>query len=187
MPPPSPLYYFLRLFIGATSKWHFVLGLPSGRPKIPTTWIPMTLGAHNFACRPSIIMKFEAKLWLWGPIISRADLQLQWSLNKFVTLGAHNFVCRPSIAMRSEAKLWLWGPITSHVDLQLQWGLEQSCSPHRELSNGMLHATYMLGNQVNSRLLKVGSQTGNLTPDLSFDHNLCFRCLNGSCKPILDS
>jgi hypothetical protein len=23
-------------------------------------------------------------------------------------------------------------------------------------------------------------------PDLSFDHNLCFRCLNESCKPILD-
>jgi hypothetical protein len=25
-----------------------------------------------------------------------------------------------------------------------------------------------------------------LTPDLSFGHNLCFRCPNGSCKPILD-
>ncbi len=31
-----------------------------------------------------------------------------------------------------------------------------------------------------------GSQIANLTPDPSFGHNLCFRCPNGSCKPILD-
>jgi len=32
----------------------------------------------------------------------------------------------------------------------------------------------------------VGSQIGNLTPGLSFGHNLCFRCPNGSWKPILN-
>jgi hypothetical protein len=32
----------------------------------------------------------------------------------------------------------------------------------------------------------VGSQTANLTPNLSFDHNLCFKSLNGWCKPISD-
>jgi len=32
----------------------------------------------------------------------------------------------------------------------------------------------------------VGSQTANLTPDPSFGHNLCFKCPNGSCEPILD-
>jgi hypothetical protein len=32
----------------------------------------------------------------------------------------------------------------------------------------------------------VGSQTTNLTLGLSFGHNLCFRCQNGSCKPISD-
>jgi hypothetical protein len=32
----------------------------------------------------------------------------------------------------------------------------------------------------------VGSQTTNLTLGFSFGHNLCFRCSNGSCKPILD-
>jgi hypothetical protein len=32
----------------------------------------------------------------------------------------------------------------------------------------------------------VGSQTASLTPGLSFDHNLCFRCPNGQCEPILD-
>jgi hypothetical protein len=32
----------------------------------------------------------------------------------------------------------------------------------------------------------VRSQIGNLTPDPSFGHNLCFRYLNGSCKPTLE-
>jgi hypothetical protein len=32
----------------------------------------------------------------------------------------------------------------------------------------------------------VGSQTASLTPDLSFNHNLCCRRPNGSCKAILD-
>ncbi len=81
---------------------------------------------------------------------------------------------------------WFWGPITLCADLQLRWGLKQSCSPHWKLSNGMSCATCTQGNQVNSWLLVVGSQTANLTPDLSFGHNLCFRCPNGSCEPILD-
>ncbi len=28
--------------------------------------------------------------------------------------------------------------------------------------------------------------TGSLTPDFFFGHNLCFKCLNGWCEPILD-
>jgi hypothetical protein len=32
----------------------------------------------------------------------------------------------------------------------------------------------------------VGSQTTHSTPGPSFGHNLCCRCPNGSCKPILD-
>jgi hypothetical protein len=32
----------------------------------------------------------------------------------------------------------------------------------------------------------VTNQTVNLTPDLSFDHNLCFKCPNGLCKPNLN-
>jgi hypothetical protein len=82
--------------------------------------------------------------------------------------------------------LWLWGPIILCADLWLRWGLEQSCSPHRELSNSMSHATCTQGNQINSWLLVVGSQIINLTPSLSFGHNLCFKCPNGSCEPILD-
>jgi hypothetical protein len=44
----------------------------------------------------------------------------------------------------------------------------------------------MQGNQGDSRLLMVGGQIGNLTPDPSFDHNLCFNFPNGSCEPILN-
>jgi len=80
----------------------------------------------------------------------------------------------------------LWGPVPLCVNLWLKWGLKQSCSPRWELSNGMSHATCKQGNWVNSRLLVVGSQIANLTPDFSFGHNLCFRCWNGSCEPILD-
>jgi hypothetical protein len=32
----------------------------------------------------------------------------------------------------------------------------------------------------------VGSQIGTLTPNPYFGHNLCFKYLNGTCKPILD-
>ncbi len=80
----------------------------------------------------------------------------------------------------------LWSPITLCVNLWLRWGLKQSCSPLWELFNGMSHATYTQGNQVDSRLLVVKSQIVNLIPDLSFGHNLCFRCPNESCEPILD-
>jgi hypothetical protein len=80
----------------------------------------------------------------------------------------------------------LWGRITSCADFRLQWGLKQSYSPRRELSNGMSHVSCMQGNRVDSRLLVIKSQTGSLTLDLSFAHNLCVRCPNGQCEPILD-
>ncbi len=50
----------------------------------------------------------------------------------------------------------------------------------------MSHATSTHGNQVDSRLFMVGSQTTSLTFGLSFFHNLSYRCPNGSCKPISD-
>jgi hypothetical protein len=74
--------------------------------------------------------------------------------------------------------LRLWGTIILCADLRWRWGLKQSCSPRRELSNVMLHATYTQGNRV---------QTANSTPSPFFGHNLCFKCPNGWCKPILDN
>jgi hypothetical protein len=80
----------------------------------------------------------------------------------------------------------LWSPITLCADLRSRWGLKQSCNLCWDLSNGMWHITCTQGNQVDSQLLVVGSQTANLTPGLSFGHNLCFRCPNGWCEPILN-
>jgi hypothetical protein len=82
--------------------------------------------------------------------------------------------------------LQLCGTITSCADLRLWWGLNWSCSPRQDLSNGVLHGTCMQRNWVDSQLSVVGSQTASLTPDLSFGHNLCCRCPNGSGEPILD-
>jgi hypothetical protein len=82
--------------------------------------------------------------------------------------------------------LQLWGCITSRAYFWLQWGLKQSCSPCQDLFNNMFHVTFTPKNWIDSWLLVVGSETANLTPNLSFDHNLCFRCPNGQCEPILD-
>ncbi len=79
----------------------------------------------------------------------------------------------------------LWRPITLCSNLQLRWCLKQSCSPCQELSNGMWQATCKQVNKSDLWLLVVGNQIGNLTPNPSFGHNLCFKYLNGSCEPIL--
>jgi hypothetical protein len=71
--------------------------------------------------------------------------------------------------------------ITSCADLWSRWILNRSCSPCQELFNGMLHATCTQRNQVNTWLSVVKSQT-----DTSFSYNLCCRCPNGSCEPVLD-
>jgi len=81
---------------------------------------------------------------------------------------------------------WLCGVITSCAYLRSRRGLNQSCSPRRELSNDMSHITCTQGNWVDYWLLVFGSQIVNLTSNLSFGHNLCFRCSNGSCEPTLD-
>jgi len=83
--------------------------------------------------------------------------------------------------------LQLWGVITLCIDLRLKWGLKKSCSPHQDLSNSMSHATFTQKNLVDSWLLVAGNQTTKLTIGLSFGHNLCLKCPNGSCEPILDS
>ncbi len=80
----------------------------------------------------------------------------------------------------------LWAFITSRPKLGSGRGLNQSCSSLQELFNGVSHFTCTHRDRVDSRVLVVGSQTASLTPGPSFDHNLCYRCPNGSCKAILD-
>ncbi len=101
--------------------------------------------------------------WLFVPRLPSGSPEIA-KIKTFATLGPHNFVCKPPIEM----------------------SLKQSCSPRRELSNGMWHLTCTQGNRIDSRLLMVRSQVANLTFKLFFDHNLCFRCPNGLYEPILD-
>jgi hypothetical protein len=56
----------------------------------------------------------------------------------------------------------------------------------RKLSNNMWHTTCMHVNQSDPWLLMVGNQVDTLIPNPSFEHNLCFKYLNESCKFILD-
>ncbi len=79
-----------------------------------------------------------------------------------------------------------WGPITLCVELWLRWDLKKGCNPCRDFFNDMSHATCMQGNQGNSLLLVIGNQILNLIHGLYFGHNLCFKCPNGLCNPILD-
>jgi hypothetical protein len=80
----------------------------------------------------------------------------------------------------------LWTLISPSSNLWLEWGLNQSCSSPRELSNAPSHSFCRRREEVDSRLLVVGSQTASLTPGPSFAHNLGCRCPNGSCEAILD-
>jgi hypothetical protein len=56
--PPSP-YSILVLGNMANTQ---MLRLPSGSPKNFKIRTPTTLDAHNFVCRPSIKVSYEAKL-----------------------------------------------------------------------------------------------------------------------------
>ncbi len=80
----------------------------------------------------------------------------------------------------------LWELITPSLDLWLGWSIKQTWSSPQELSNGLLHSTCTHLGRVDSRLLVVRSQITSLIPDPSFDHNLCCKCPNGSCKVIFD-
>jgi len=81
----------------------------------------------------------------------------------------------------------LWSPITLRANFGSQCSLKQSCSSCQELSNNMSHAFCSQVNRVDSQLFMVESRTNSLIPCPSFGHNLCFKCSNEQCKPILTS
>jgi hypothetical protein len=80
----------------------------------------------------------------------------------------------------------LWKLITPDCRVRSRRGLNQSYSPRRDLSNAMSHSQFGGREEVDSRLLVVGSQTANLTPGPSFAHNVGYRCPNGQCEAIFD-
>jgi hypothetical protein len=85
------------------------------------------------------------------------------------TLGAHNFVWKPTIDKRFWAKLYL-------SSRSFQWYVAR----HLNARKSRWFLTF------SGFGFWVGSQIGNLTPGFSFGHNLCLKCPNGSCKPILN-
>ncbi len=80
----------------------------------------------------------------------------------------------------------LWTPISPDCKVRSQRGLKQRCSSRRELFNDVSHSPIGHREEVDARLLVVGSQTAILTPGPSFAHNLCFKCPNGQWEPSLD-
>jgi hypothetical protein len=80
--------------------------------------------------------------------------------------------------------LELWEFISPDFRVRSRRGLKQSCSPRRDLFNAVSHFQIGCREEVDSRLLVVGSQIASLTPGPSFAHNLCLRCLNEQCEPI---
>jgi len=81
--------------------------------------------------------------------------------------------------------LGLWELISPGSNLRLEWGLNQSCISPWDLFNAMSHSFNRRQEDVDSSLLVVRNQTANLTPGLSFAHNLDCRCPNGTCEAIL--
>jgi hypothetical protein len=81
--------------------------------------------------------------------------------------------------------LGLWELITPDCRVWSRRGLNRSCSPRRDLSNAVLQSQIGFWEEVDSRLLVVGSQIVNLTLGPSFAHNLGCRCPNGRCEAIL--
>jgi hypothetical protein len=106
----------------------------------------------------------------------------EWHPNGFLSRDSQMGVSKPPRLGVPQ----LCRTITSCADLGSGQDLNQSCSPCQELSNDVSHATFTQGNQIGSRLPVVGSQIVSLTLGLSFGHNLCCKCPNGSCEPILE-
>jgi hypothetical protein len=82
--------------------------------------------------------------------------------------------------------LGLWKLISPDCQVRLERGLNQCCSSPREISNAISHTIIGRWEEVDSRLLVVGSQTANLTPGPSFAHNFGYRCPNGQWEASLD-
>jgi hypothetical protein len=80
----------------------------------------------------------------------------------------------------------LWELITPDSRIRSRRDLNQGCSPRRDLSNAVSHSQIGCREEVDSRLLVVGSQAANLTPGPSFAHNLGYRCSNDQCEAIFD-
>ncbi len=106
-----------------------------------------------------------------------------WGKHPNVILSQYSQVGVPKFPKLGLLQLWM--PIIYSTYFWSKLGFKKSIRPRQDLSNDMCHTTCMQGNQGDFWFLVVESQINNLTPNLSFGHNLCFRYPNGSCEPIL--
>jgi hypothetical protein len=156
-----------------TFKWHFVARFPFWSPEILRVGTFATLGSHNFVCKIQIAMKSQAKLW---PSLRAFQQYVAHHLHarksgQFLTFVAfiESFSMGLYVACHLHARKLGWFPTfvaliksystvcrmpPSHKEIGL---IPNFCSPHRELFDGMSHATFMQGNWVNFRLLMVRS------------------------------
>jgi len=74
-----------------------------------------------------------------------------------------------------------------HPELKSGRALNQSCSSRPELSNAMLHSLRRRREEVDSRLLVVGSQTGSLTPGPSLPITCAADVQMGNARPFWTS
>jgi hypothetical protein len=91
----------------------------------------------------------------------KAHIQMAFCLEtpKWESWSSQNWDSQVGVSKFPKLRLpWLYGAITLCADLQSRWGLKQSCSPCREFSNNMLHATCTQGNRGDFLLLVVESQ-----------------------------
>jgi len=165
----------------------------------------MLLHSLAFKTNPKLVRTHSALIWCWDK--PRATLDSldspQPGLGGSHHLPPYSILCvtprephpngtfsrdsQGRVSKLSRVELpGLWTLISPGSNLWLEWGLNQSCSSLRELSNAPSHSFCRRQKKVDSRLLMVGSQTANLTPGLSFAHNLGCKCPNGSCEVILD-
>jgi len=86
--------------------------------------------------------------------------------------------------------LQLWNPITLRANLGLQCGPKKSCSSRRKFFQW--YVARLLKLSKSGQFLTFFGRESNyqfdssLTFSPSFGHNLCFRCPNEQCEPILN-
>ncbi len=95
-PPPSPIYYSLRLSAAPTSEWLFVLGFPRRSPEITMVWTPAILRDYNSLLRPPIGTRYKSNLQLSSRAFQwciALYLHAPWS-GRFLTFSGRESNCQ---------------------------------------------------------------------------------------------
>jgi hypothetical protein len=137
----------------------------------------------------------------WTPLTHhRLDSRVSHHLTPYSILCDSPWHPRPDVTFSRDSQVGVpklsrncpgWSPgtlelITPDCEVWSRQVLNQTCSPRRDLSNDVSHSQFGGREEVDSRLLVVGSQIANLISGPSFAHNLGYRCPNDQCEAIFD-